>query len=65
MAMVTGGGHSGKVARIVEIVTMPGSVPNKIILEDESTKTRFDTILPYIYMVGKQTPAIASWGHEQ
>ena len=65
MAMVTGGRHSGKVARIVEIVTMPGSVPNKIILEDESTKTRFDTILPYIYMVGKQTPAIASWGHEQ
>jgi small subunit ribosomal protein S4e len=65
MAMVIGGRHSGKVARIVDIVKMPGSVPNKIILEDEATKTRFDTISPYIYMVGKQTPAIASWGHEQ
>jgi small subunit ribosomal protein S4e len=65
MAMVIGGRHSGKVARIVDIIKMPGSVPNKIILEDESAKTRFDTISPYIYMVGKQTPAIASWGIEQ
>jgi small subunit ribosomal protein S4e len=65
MAMVIGGRHSGKVARIVDIVKMPGSVPNKIILEDEATKTRFDTISPYIYMVGKQTPAIASWGIEE
>jgi small subunit ribosomal protein S4e len=65
MAMVIGGRHSGKVARIVDIIKMPGSVPNKIILDDESAKTRFDTISPYIYMVGKQTPAIASWGIEQ
>jgi small subunit ribosomal protein S4e len=65
MAMVIGGRHSGKVARIVDIIMMPGSVPNKIILDDESAKTRFDTISPYIYMVGKQTPAIASWGIEQ
>jgi small subunit ribosomal protein S4e len=65
MAMVIGGRHSGKVARILDIVKMPGSVPNKIILDDESTKTRFDTISPYIYMVGRQTPAIASWGIEQ
>ena len=64
MAMVIGGRHSGKVARIIDIIKMPGSVPNKIILEDESAKTRFDTISPYIYMVGKQTPAIASWGIE-
>ncbi len=65
MAMVIGGRHSGKVARIIDIVKMSGSVPNKIILDDESTKTRFDTISPYIYMVGRQTPAIASWGIEQ
>jgi small subunit ribosomal protein S4e len=65
MAMVIGGRHSGKVARIVDIVKMTGSVPNKIILEDEATKTRFDTISPYIYMVGKQKPAIAAWGIEE
>jgi len=65
MAMIIGGRHSGKVARILEIIQMPGSVPNKIILEDETSRTKFDTIAPYIYMVGKQTPAIAKWGIEQ
>lgn len=64
MAMVIGGRHSGNVARIVDIVKMSGSVPNKIILEDETTKTKFDTISPYVYMVGRQTPAIAKWGIE-
>jgi small subunit ribosomal protein S4e len=65
MAMVIGGKHSGKVARILDIIKVPGSVPNKIILEDEKTSTKFDTVSPYIYMVGKKTPAIAKWGHEQ
>jgi len=65
MAMIIGGRHSGKVARIVEITKVPGSVPNRVILEDEATKTRFDTISPYIYMVGRQTPALAKWGIEQ
>jgi small subunit ribosomal protein S4e len=65
MAMVIGGKHSGKVARILEIIKVPGSVPNKIVLEDENTSTKFDTVSPYIYMVGKKTPAISKWGHEQ
>jgi small subunit ribosomal protein S4e len=65
MAMIIGGRHSGKVARIVEIVKTAGSVPNRIILEDETTKTRFDTITPYIYMIGRETPAIANWGIDQ
>ncbi len=65
MAMIIGGRHSGNVARIVDIVKMPGSVPNKIILQDEKSGVKFDTISPYIYMVGKQTPAVAKWGHEE
>lgn len=65
MAMIIGGKHSGKVARIKEIVKMPGSVPNKILLSDEKTGAEFDTIAPYIYMVGKTSPAIAKWGHEE
>jgi small subunit ribosomal protein S4e len=65
VAMIIGGKHSGNVARILEILKMPGSVPNKIILQDEKTGVKFDTIAPYIYMVGKQTSAIAKWGHEE
>lgn len=65
MAMIIGGKHSGKVARILEIIKVPGSVPNKILLEDETTSTKFDTVSPYVYMVGTTTPAIAKWGHEE
>ena len=65
MAMITGGRHSGKVARILEIIKVPGSVPNKILLEDETTGMKFDTVSPYVYMVGTTTPAIAKWGHEE
>jgi small subunit ribosomal protein S4e len=65
MAMIIGGKHSGKVARILEIIKVPGSVPNKIILQDETTGTKFDTVSPYIYIVGTKTPAVAKWGHEQ
>jgi small subunit ribosomal protein S4e len=65
MAMVIGGRHSGKVARIVAIDTIPGSVPNRVILEDEASKARFDTIDSYIYMVGRETPALTEWGIEE
>ena len=65
MATIIGGRHSGKVARIVEIIKTAGSVPNKVILEDEKTKERFDTITPYVYMIGKETVSKAGWGLEQ
>lgn len=65
MAMIIGGKHSGKVARILEIIKVPGSVPNKIILEDTKTGTKFDTVSPYITIVGTSTSAVAKWGHEE
>ena len=64
IAMIIGGKHSGKVARILDIIKVPGSVPNKIILKDEATGATFDTISPYVYMVGTTTATIAKWGHE-
>ena len=65
MATITGGRHSCKVARIVDGRKFPGSVPNKIILEDEKTKERFDTVAPYVYMIGKETISKSGWGLEQ
>ncbi len=64
MAMVIGGKHSGKIARIVKIEKIPGSVPNRVTLEDEAG-TRFDTIEDYIYVVGRETPALKEWGIEE
>jgi small subunit ribosomal protein S4e len=65
MAMVIGGRHSGKVGRIVEIKTVQGSVPNRIVLEDDATKTQFETIEDYVFMVGTKEPVVSEWGIEQ
>jgi ribosomal protein S4E len=40
-------------------------VPNRIVVEDEQTKTPFDTIMPYIYVVGKDKSSISNLGVEQ
>jgi small subunit ribosomal protein S4e len=65
MAMIIGGKHSGKVARIVGITKISGSGPNRVSLEDEQTKERFETVETFIYMVGRETPALKSWGIEE
>jgi small subunit ribosomal protein S4e len=65
MAMIIGGKHSGKVARIVGITKIAGSGPNRVSLEDEQTKERFETVETFIYMVGRETPALKSWGIEE
>ena len=65
MAMVIGGKHSGKIAKITGIQKIPGSVPNCVTLTDASTGTMFDTVETYIYMVGRETPALSEWGIEE
>jgi small subunit ribosomal protein S4e len=64
VAMVIGGRHSGKVGRIFEITDAAGSIPNKVILDELETGTRFDTIDAYVFMVGKEEPAVKEWGIE-
>ncbi|MDD1656144.1 MAG: 30S ribosomal protein S4e [Methanomicrobiales archaeon] len=64
MAMVIGGRHSGRVGRIVEIQANPGNIPNRVVLED-AEKARFDTIDNYIFMIGRETPAMKAWGIEE
>lgn len=57
MATIVGGKHSGKVARIVEIVETASSVPNRVILSDDSAGERFETIEEYVFMVGRSAIA--------
>ena len=64
MAMVIGGRHAGRIGRITEITQIPGGTPNKIALEDATDGTPFETIDDYCYMVGRETPALSSWGIE-
>jgi len=57
VAMVVGGKHSGKVGRIVEIIKTASSVPNRVVLMDDSANERFETIEEYIFMVGRSAIA--------
>lgn len=61
-AFVIGGRHIGMVGKIVEIRKTSGSVPNRVMLEDESTKNRFDTIEDYVFVIGKDAQAATRWG---
>lgn len=53
MATIVGGKHSGRVGRIVEIIRTTSSVPNRVILADDSASERFETIEEYVFMVGR------------
>lgn len=57
VAMIVGGKHSGKVARIIEIIKTSGSVPNRVILADDTAGERFETIEEYVFMVGRSAIA--------
>lgn len=57
VAMIVGGKHSGKVARIIEITRTASSVPNRVILADDSAGERFETVEEYVFMVGRSAIA--------
>lgn len=57
VAMIIGGKHSGKVGRIVEIIRTASPLPNRIVLVDDATDERFETIEDYIFMVGRSAIA--------
>jgi len=65
MAMVIGGRHSGKIGKITKIDVTLGSTPNHVTFEEGDTGEVFDTIENYVFMVGREVPAISEWGIEQ
>lgn len=64
-AMIIGGRHSGKVGKITKIDVIPGSIANRVYLKDIKTGEDFDTIENYVFMVGKNEPAVSEWGIEE
>jgi len=63
--MIIGGRHSGKIGKLREITTVPGSVANRVILEEVGTSLKFDTIEDYVFMVGREESAVSDWGIDQ
>ncbi len=65
VAMIIGGSHSGKIGKVTEITTVPGSVTNRVILEEAGTSLKFDTIEDYVFMVGREESIVSDWGLDQ
>jgi len=55
LAMVVGGKHSGQTGKIKEIMIVKSSRPNRVVI---AGKDEFETIADYVYMIGKEEPAI-------
>jgi small subunit ribosomal protein S4e len=55
LAMVVGGRHSGQMGKIKEIITVKSSQQNRVIISGDQ---EFETIQNYVYMIGKDQPAI-------
>ena len=56
MAFVTGGKHAGTLGKIKEIRIIKSTTPNRITISTPAGD--FDTVEKYVFVVGKDTPAI-------
>jgi small subunit ribosomal protein S4e len=56
LAVVVGGKHSGQTGRIKAIQVVESSRPNRIII---AGKDEFETIVDYVFMIGRDQPAIS------
>jgi small subunit ribosomal protein S4e len=55
LAMVVGGKHSGQIGKIKDIMVVKSSRPNRVIISGDE---EFETIVNYVYMIGKDAPVI-------
>ena len=56
LAVVVGGKHSGQTGKIKAIHVVRSSRPNRVVISGEED---FETIADYVFMIGKDQPAIA------
>jgi small subunit ribosomal protein S4e len=59
LAMVVGGKHTGQTGKIKEIITVKSSQPNRVIIAGDE---EFETIEEYVFMIGRDSPAIKLGG---
>jgi small subunit ribosomal protein S4e len=55
LAMVVGGKHTGQIGKIKDIMVVKSSRPNRVIISGDK---EFETIVDYVYMIGKDAPVI-------
>lgn len=57
MVYIVDGKHIGETAKIVEVKSMIGSNPDRVILVDQAGEN-FETLKRYVFVVGKEKPEI-------
>jgi small subunit ribosomal protein S4e len=55
LAMVVDGKHTGQMGTIKDIIVVKSSQPNRVVI---SGKKEFETIVDYVYMIGREEPVI-------
>lgn len=55
---VTGGKHIGQIATIKKTQELPGSQPNKVVL-DTKDGVEFETVEDYVFVIGDEEPEVA------
>lgn len=58
LAYITGGSHTGELARIKQIKKVRSPMPNEVVLESLDTGESFETIEDYVFVVGEQELAL-------
>ncbi len=58
IGLVTGGKHIGEIGKIKEINITKSSMPNTVVIETDNKKT-FLTLKDYVFVIGKEEPAIS------
>ncbi len=57
LVYIVDGTHIGEMAKITEFRPMPGSNPDRVLLENVNGET-FETLKKYIFIIGKEKPEI-------
>lgn len=55
LALISGGKHSGQLAKIKKVREREGSQPDMIALENDG---EFETVRPYVFVVGEKKPEV-------
>ena len=63
LAIIIGGQHTTKVAKIEKIDVQKSSLPNRVLLKD-AAGNEIETIEDYIYVIGKDESYLKNWGVE-
>jgi small subunit ribosomal protein S4e len=60
LVLVADGKHAGEIGKVKEIKVVRSSSPNTVIITTEAGE--FETIEPYVFVIGKDTPALEGVG---